>query len=300
MKKFFNTPKKAVISTLCITAVVLGTVVTVPAVILKNSLVGKDNAEKAALSDAGLNASQVSALRSELDFEDGIFRYEVDFYSNGTEYEYLILAKDGDILSRDTDGQPLTNISAENESSYKRTSDNDKKNETVSQQPKVREDAAETVQDTIISLDEAKKAALSDAGLEENAVTFTKTKLDCENRRQVYDIEFYSADTEYDYEINAVDGTIRERNTYIFRIQTDNSSAEVNSAEKYIGIDTAKEIALNHAGLTVDDVSFSKAKLENDDRSYEYDIDFYYGTIEYEYTIDAVNGDVLEFSSEHH
>lgn len=300
MKKFFNTPKKAVISTLCITAVVLGTVVTVPAVILKNSLVGKDNAEKAALSDAGLNASQVSALRSELDFEDGIFRYEVDFYSNGTEYEYLILAKNGDILSRDTDGQPLTNISAENESSYKRTSDNDKKTETVSQQPKVREDAAETVQDTIISLDEAKEAALSDAGLEENAVTFIKTKLDCENRRQVYDIEFYSADTEYDYEINAVDGTIRERNTDIFRIQTDNLSAEVNSAEKYIGIDTAKEIALNHAGLTVDNVSFSKAKLENDDRSYEYDIDFYYGTIEYEYTIDAVNGDVLEFSSEHH
>ncbi len=300
MKKFFNTPKKAVISTLCITAVVLGTAVTVPAVILKNSLVGKDDAEKAALSDAGLNASQVSALRSELDFEDGRFRYEVDFYSNGTEYEYLILAKDGDILSRDTDGQRLENVSAENENSFKQTSDNDKKTETVSQQPKVREAAAETVQETIISLDEAKEAALSDAELEENAVTFTKTKFDRDDRRQVYDIEFYSADTEYDYEINADDGTVRERNTDTFRIQADNSSAEVNSAEKYIGIDTAKEIALNHAGLASDEVRFSKAKLENDDRSYEYDIDFYYGTVEYEYTIDAENGNVLEFSSEHH
>lgn len=300
MKKFFNTPKKAVISTLCITAVVLGTAVTVPAVILKNSLVGKDNAEKAALSDAGLNASQVSALRSELDFEDGRFRYEVDFYSDGIEYEYLILAKNGDIISRDTDGQRLAKASAENEITYKKTSDNDKKTETVSQQPNVREVAAETVQETVISLDEAKAAALSDAGLEENAVTFTKTKLDRDDRRQVYDIEFYSVDTEYDYEINADDGTIRERNTDTFRIQTDNSSAEVNSAEKYIGIDTAKEIALNHAGLASDEIRFSKAKLENDDRNYEYDIDFYYGTVEYEYSIDAENGDVLEFSSEHH
>ncbi len=299
MKKFFNTPKKAVISTLCITAVVLGTAVAVPTIILNNTLIGKNEAEKTALRDAGLDTSQVSALRSELDFEDSRFRYEVDFYSNGTEYEYLILAKDGDIISRDTDGQPLDKASAEKEITYKQTSDTDTKSETVSQENKVREAAAETIQETIISLEEAKATALADAGLEENEVTFTKAHLDRDDRRKVYDIEFYSADTEYDYEINADDGTIRERSTDAFRIQSDVVSAEVNSAKKYIGIDTAKEIALNHAGITSDDVRFSKAKLENDDRTPEYEIEFYYGAVEYDYSIDAENGEVLEFSSEH-
>lgn len=282
MKKFFNTPKKAVISTLCITAVVLETSVTVPAIILNNTLIGKNKAEKTALSDAGLDTSQVSALRSELDFEDGRFRYEVDFYSNGTEYEYLILAKDGDIISRDTDGQPLAKASAEKEITYKQTSDTDTKFETVSQKNKVcksvtesvGEAVNESVSEAIISLDEAKKVVLADAGLEENEVTFTKSHLDRDDRRRVYDIEFYSADTEYDYEINADDGTVRERSIDAFRIQSDVVSADADFAEKYIGIDRAKEIALNHAGVTSDDVRFSKAKLENDDRIPKYEIEF--------------------------
>lgn len=90
----------------------------------------------------------------------------------------------------------------------------------------------ESVSETIISLVEAKVAALKDAGLKEEEVSFTETYLDRDDRRQVYDIEFYSSDTEYDYEINADDGTIRERNTDTFRIQADNSSAEVNFAKK--------------------------------------------------------------------
>lgn len=307
MKKFFDTPKKAIISTLCITAVVLGAAVAVPAIILNNTLIGKNEAEKTALRDAGLDTSQVSALRSELDYEDGSFRYEVDFYSNGTEYEYQILAKDGDIISRDTDGQPPANVSAENKSLDRQTSDKDTKSEAVSQENKVREAVTESVSETVnetasetvITLDEAKAAALADAGLKEEEVTFTKTQLDREDRRQVYDIEFYSDNAEYDYEINADDGTVRERSTDTFRVQSDPVSADAGSAEKYIGIDRAKEIALNHAGLTADDISFSKAKLENDDRTPEYEIEFYYGAVEYDYSIDAENGEVLEFDSEH-
>lgn len=138
MKKFFNTPQKAVISTLCITAVVLGAAVAVPTIILNNTLIGKNEVEKTALRDAGLDTSQVSALRSELDFVDGRFRYEVDFYSNGTEYEYQILAKDGDIISRHTDGQPLAKASAEKEITYKQTSDTDTKSEAAFQEDKVR------------------------------------------------------------------------------------------------------------------------------------------------------------------
>ena len=42
-------------------------------------------------------------------------------------------------------------------------------------------------------------------------------------------------------------------------------------------------------------MQFSKAKLENDDGMVEYDVSFYYNGMEYEYTINAVSGDIMEY-----
>ena len=43
------------------------------------------------------------------------------------------------------------------------------------------------------------------------------------------------------------------------------------------------------------DVQFAKAKLENDDGGVEYEIEFYSGRTEYDYTIDAVSGNIIEY-----
>ncbi|MBO6133803.1 MAG: PepSY domain-containing protein, partial [Lachnospiraceae bacterium] len=61
----------------------------------------------------------------------------------------------------------------------------------------------------------------------------------------------------------------------------------LNAGNGYISVDQAKAIALQKAGLKEKDVTFSKAKLENDDGKKEYDIEFYRGGYEYEYEIDA-------------
>ena len=58
----------------------------------------------------------------------------------------------------------------------------------------------------IITMEEAKEIALTDAGLTEANVTFVKTELDTDNGRQEYEIEFYSGNKEYDYEIARVPG----------------------------------------------------------------------------------------------
>ena len=100
MKKLFSTPKKAIISVLCIVVVIAA--VSVMAV--RSSLITREEAKAVALRDAGLNEAEASALRARLDFDDGRFQYEVDFYNNGTEYEYQIQAKDGDIIARDIEG----------------------------------------------------------------------------------------------------------------------------------------------------------------------------------------------------
>ena len=142
-----------------------------------------------------------------------------------------------------------------------------------------------------ISREKARSIALSDASLSAADVTFTKTKLDREDGMLVYEIEFVTAAAEYEYEIDAVTGAIRERS-----IET--RATAQPAASSYIGVDQAKSIALKHAGLSAAEVSFTKAKLEKDDGLRKYEIEFIKGSTEYEYEIDAATGSILEYKTE--
>ena len=64
---------------------------------------GKDAAEKASIAHAGLDAAQVSGVKSSLDREDGRVVYEVEFWKDGVEYEYEIDAVTGAVLKYDKD-----------------------------------------------------------------------------------------------------------------------------------------------------------------------------------------------------
>lgn len=65
--------------------------------------IGAEAAKGAALSHAGLAASQVSKLKADYDYDDGIAIYEVEFDYNGYEYEYKIDASTGTILEYEID-----------------------------------------------------------------------------------------------------------------------------------------------------------------------------------------------------
>ena len=52
-----------------------------------------------ALKDAGFAASDVFDLSVELDLNDAIVHYDVDFKQGGMEYDYDIDATNGNILS---------------------------------------------------------------------------------------------------------------------------------------------------------------------------------------------------------
>ena len=137
----------------------------------------------------------------------------------------------------------------------------------------------------------AKEIALADAGVAEADAVFLKVRLDWDDGRAEYEVEFYSGNTEYDYDIDAVTGAIRERS-----IET--RATAQPAASSYIGVDQAKSIALKHAGLSAAEVSFTKAKLEKDDGLRKYEIEFIKGSTEYEYEIDAATGSVLEYDVE--
>lgn len=63
----------------------------------------KEEARDIALKDAGLTKDQVSRLKVEFDYDDGVPEYDVEFTHGGLEYEYEIHAETGAIRSRDKD-----------------------------------------------------------------------------------------------------------------------------------------------------------------------------------------------------
>ena len=155
-----------------------------------------------------------------------------------------------------------------------------------------------------IGIEKANEIAISHAGLSSGSVSFVKAKIDTEDGVKVYDIEFYSGNVEYDYEINAATGAIvsfdQDIENYEIPTQpaapTQAQTAAPTQAASVISVDKAKQIALSHAGVS--GASFKKVKLDTDDGVRVYEIEFKVGNVEYEYDIDASSGAIISSKSE--
>ena len=150
-----------------------------------------------------------------------------------------------------------------------------------------------------ISADKAKKIALEDAKLAEKDVTFVKVELEFEDNRLVYDVEFYSGNVEYDYDIDAVSGAIvsadKDIENYVIPAQP-STEAPTKAQASEISVEKAKQIALSHAG--VGSARFTKAKIDYENGVKVYEIEFKVGNMEYEYDINVVNGAIVSSSAE--
>lgn len=291
IKRLFETPKKAALSIVCILAVLLclgtGTVYAADAV-AKSTAIGAENAQNFAFADAGIDPAAAKIVRTEFGFEHGQFVYEVEFVADGTEYEYWIKSSDGTVVKKEI--------------------------EIVTQ------DGAHKVATAEITADEAKEIALADAGLTVSDVTFTEEKLDLDDNTSVYELKFYSSEKKYEYEINATTGAVFSKSTEAIVAQNQPAQQPVTSAANsenpttatpvkgtqsnassgtsQIGVEAAKNKALADAGLSASAVTFTKARLDYDDRIAVYDVEFYTSTHEYEYEINASTGAVHDKSVE--
>ena len=138
----------------------------------------------------------------------------------------------------------------------------------------------------------AKELALKHAGLSSKEVSFLQRKLDWDDGRAVYEVEFYSGNREYDYEIDAATGAVVDFDSDIEDYTIPSDSTDL------IGKDRAKELALKHAGLSIKEVSFVRVELDRDDGRAVYEVEFYSGSREYDYEINAVTGAVADFDSD--
>lgn len=153
----------------------------------------------------------------------------------------------------------------------------------------------------------AKEIALEHAGVTVENVTFAKTEKEREDKRIIYDIEFYSKDKkEYDYEIDAATGEILsyDSDAENYTPSAESNITEGNSAAlsgeitaQDITEAKAKEIALAKVpGAKEGDIR--EFKKERDDGTDKYEGKIYYEKQEYEFEIDARSGEILKWEVE--
>lgn len=134
-------------------------------------------AKSIALEHAGVQAKDATFVRSNLDYDDGRWVYEVEFYTaDGMEYDYEIDAASGTVVQYDRDAE------------YYKPQQSDS--------------------DTLITESKASQIALDRVtGASESNL---RIKLDYDDGRPVYEGEILYNGMEYEFEIDGYTGTVRE------------------------------------------------------------------------------------------
>lgn len=160
-----------------------------------------------------------------------------------------------------------------------------------------------------ITADQAKAIALKDAGLSENQVTIVKLARYDKRFTEIYDIIFLTGTNKYTYHINAQSGEVlahylnwigNDKDKYQGPSAVETPPPPVNQpqAANYISTDQAKAIALEHAGVTQQQISEFELKFKPKHGYAIYDIEFRQGWGEYEYEIDAATGAIISWEYE--
>ena len=135
-----------------------------------------------------------------------------------------------------------------------------------------------------ITLSEAKKIALDDAGCEDK-VSFTEDTLVSGGiKTPYYQLVFADAKTQWTYRIDAVLGTVLEK-----------QQKEIVTTD-FISLEEAKEIALKDAGLNeaTQKIVFTREELSRNSGKPCYILEFYTAKKQYSYKVDAKNGSIIE------
>ena len=246
------------------------------------SYISMDAAQTAALDAANIDAADAEVSSATLSEVAGVTCYKVEFTSGDHAYNYSINAESGEVLEasyRDKNAAPADSTQTDTTASG------------VTTTPAQTAPSTNTNTSTG-AVDEAKaqEIALTHAGVKAADATITKSKLDYDDGRQVYEIEWYANGAKYDYEIAVATGEIVNSGYEAKTVVGTGSSATVSEA-------TAKQTALARvSGAAASDIY--EWKLDYDDGRSEYEGKIIYGGTEYEFTIDATSGTITEWDAE--
>ena len=346
-----------------------------------SKFISLEEAKKIALKDAKLDelTQKIVFTREELSRNQGKPCYLLEFYTGTNQYFYQIDAKSGSIIYAGrfitlADAKKIalddagckdkvsfteeTLVSGGIKTPYYRLVFADAKTQWTYRIDAVLGTVLEKQQKEIvtadfISLEEAKKIALKDAGLDEatQKIVFTREELSRNSGKPCYILEFYTAKKQYSYKVDAKNGSIMEAYHFILladakKIALDDAGVNVkvvfttedlvaggikspyyyfvfesdsarwtykidavlgvimdktcdkiiSSTPEFIGLEKAKQIALEDAGLdeATQKIVFTREELSRNSGKPCYILEFYTAEKQYSYKVDAVSGDILE------
>ena len=152
--------------------------------------IGKDAAAYAAEQYAGTTALDSVTAEVDSELDESPAHYEVELHTAWGEFEYLVDAYTGKVLSGQKDLPATAPVG------------------DATAKPSAPSEAAQD-----IGYAKAKSIALNHAGVSENKAYDMEIELDDEDGTLVYEVEFKSGNVEYSYEINAATGAILKHET---------------------------------------------------------------------------------------
>ena len=250
----------------------------------QTQMIPMEEAQEAALKAADIVAADADISATTLSEVAGVACYKVEFTSGEYAYSYTINAQTGAVMEMSSQEQNVQASGMQTEAA-----------DSAAAAPAQAQTSAPATAQTVTGIgtvDEAaaQKIALEHAGVKAADATITKSKLDYEDGRQVYDIEWYAGGAKYDYEIAVDTGEIISSGYEGKTAGADSNNVTVSEA-------AAKKTALDRvSGATDKDIY--EWKLDYDDGRPEYEGKIIYGGTEYEFTIDAATGSVMEWDAE--
>ena len=255
-------------------------------------MIPMEEAQEAALKAADIEAADADISATTLSEVAGVACYKVEFTSGEYVYAYTINAETGAVMEMSSQEQSAQASGTQTEVADSTVPATAQTSGSASAQAQT--SAPATAQNATgtgtVNEAAAQKIALEHAGVKAADATITKSKLDYEDGRQVYDIEWYAGGAKYDYEIATDTGEIISSAYEEKTMGADSKNVTVSEAD-------AKKTALDRvSGAT--DKDLYEWKLDYDDGRPEYEGKIIYGGTEYEFTIDAATGAVMEWDVE--
>lgn len=307
-------PKNSKVKKVIIWAVVIIVLLVIVALVAVNMLfIGKKRAKVVALHDAGLEEADTVGMHCSLEFENGVFRYDTQFYCDGVEYDYLIHATDGYILKVETEGggvvppqgngtpdvgngaNPGGAVQGDGQTGNNPAGGqggnavDNPRGGNVPDNPQGGNQGGTPVTppQAAVSRESAEETALADAGLTRDTVNWLQTTVDDGE----YEVDFSTDTVKYDYKVSlSVADTIYEKKEEFVSVKMSDPAAGAVSLSNR----QAKKVALDDIGITESQANRVRAVADDDDRVRIYDVEILMGNVGYEYEIRMADGRILE------
>ena len=140
--------------------------------------------------------------------------------------------------------------------------------------------------DNKISKEVATNIALDYANIDKKDASYIKL----EKGDNIYEIEFNDKNYKYEIEVDSKTGNVIRYEKDII------SKSPISNNNNIISEEEAIKIATDYLNIKIENVSFTKNKLDYDDGTLIYELEFYYNDTDYEFNINAYTKEIINVS----